>query len=171
MAFTNKEKQAIVAQYESWLEKSHAVFMLNYTGLTNKKLEGLHRQVREVGAEAHVCKNTLLRIAMNNQGYSVDERLTGTNLVGYAFNDPAALAKVLADLVKENDGKLEFKGGYLNKNELTAADVKSLATLPPLPVMRAQLLGTILAPASKLVRTINEPASQVARVLKAYSEK
>ena len=170
MAFTKSQKQEIVEKYEAWLKKSQAVFVLTYAGMTNKKTEALRRQLREVGGEAHLCKNTLMKIAMNHQGYDLETRGAQTSFVGFAFSDPAAVAKVLADAVKENEGKLEFKGGFLNKNELTATEVKSLATLPPLPVMRAQILGTILAPASKLVRTINEPGSQVARVLKAKSE-
>ena len=64
-----------------------------------------------------------------------------------------------------------MKGGYLDGQAISARQVKSLAELPPLPVMRAQLLGVISAPATKFVRTLAEPARSVAGVLKAYSEK
>ncbi|MBN2047438.1 MAG: 50S ribosomal protein L10 [Anaerolineaceae bacterium] len=171
MAFTKKQKQEMVASYENWLSKSQAVFMLEYSHLTVKQVEKLRRAVREVGSEAHVVKNTLMEIAMNNQGYSVKETMTETTLTGFAYSDPAALAKVFADAVKEYDEKVYFKIGYLDKNELSVDEMQALAKLPPLPVMRAQLLGTIMAPASKLVRTINEPGSALARVIKAYSEK
>jgi large subunit ribosomal protein L10 len=170
LAFTKEQKEAMVAEYEQWLEKSHAVFVMSYTGLTNKQVEAIRRAMRDSGAEAHVVKNTLMKIAMINKGYNVDEPMDGTSLTGFAFEDPAATAKVLADAAKANAEKLDFKLGFLDKNELSANDVKALATLPPLPVMRAQVLGTILAPATQLVRVINEPGSQVARVLKAYSE-
>lgn len=170
LAFTKKQKEDIVAQYEGWLEKSQAVFVMSYSGLTNKQVEAIRRAMRDSGGEAHVVKNTLIKIAMNKHGYDVDEVMNDTSLTGFAFSDPAATAKVMADAAKLHGEKLEFKLGYLDKNALTADDIKALATLPPLPVMRAQILGTILAPASKLVRTINEPGSQVARVLKAYSE-
>lgn len=170
MAFTKKEKQEMVANYEALLEKSEGVFMLTYSGMTNKAIEALHRGVRDSGGESHVVKNTLIKIAMVNQGYAVEEQLTGTTMVGYAFSDPAATAKVLADAVKESEGKMDFKLGYLDKNELSSDEVKALAKLPPLPVMRATILGTILAPASQLVRVINEPGAQLARVIKARSE-
>jgi large subunit ribosomal protein L10 len=170
LAFTKKEKNAMVAKYESWLEKSQAVFVMSYSGLTNKQVEAIRRAMRESGGEAHVVKNTLVQIAMNNQGYTVDEVMTDTSLTGFAFSDPAATAKVMADAAKEHGDKLAFKLGYLEKDELSADEIKALAKLPPLPVMRAQILGTILAPATQLVRVINEPGSQVARVLKAYSE-
>ena len=170
MAFTKKQKQEMVAKYENWLESSQAVFMMSYNGLTNKQIEQIRRSMRESGGEAHVVKNTLIQIAMNNQGYDIDEVMTETSLTGFAFQDPAATAKVMADASKEHGEKLDFKIGYLDKSELSAAEIRALAQLPPLPVMRAQILGTIMAPASKLVRVINEPGSQVARVLQAYSD-
>ncbi len=170
MAFTKKAKQEMVAQYEAWLEKSQGVFMLSHSGMTNKGIEALHHAMRDCGGEAHVVKNTLIYIALKNQGYDVEERMTETTLMGFAFNDPATTAKVLSDAVKQSEGKMEFKLGYLDKNELSADEVKVLAKLPPLPVMRATILGTILAPASSLVRVINEPGAQLARVLKAHSE-
>ncbi len=170
MAFTKDQKEAMVAKYEGWLQKSQAVFVMSYSGLTNKQVEQIRRSMRESGGEAHVVKNTLVKIAMNNLGYGVDEVMEDTSLTGFAFQDPAATAKVMADAAKAHGEKLDFKLGYLDKNQLSANEIKALATLPPLPVMRAQLLGTILAPASKLVRVINEPGSQVARVLQAYSE-
>ena len=170
MAFTKETKQEMVAAYEALLEKSQAVFMVEHSGLTNKAVEKLHRAIRESGGESHVVKNTLIKIAMNNLGYGIEKRMAGTTMAGFAFADPAATAKVLADAVKESDGKMDFKLGFLDKNELSADEVKALAKLPPLPVMRATLLGTILAPASQLVRTINEPGAQLARVIKAHSE-
>jgi large subunit ribosomal protein L10 len=66
---------------------------------------------------------------------------------------------------------IKLKGGFLNKQALTAVQVKSLADMPPLPVVRAQLLGVLQAPASKLVRTIAEPARSLASVFRAYTEK
>ena len=66
---------------------------------------------------------------------------------------------------------VKIKGGFMGAMTLKPAEVKSLASLPPLPVMRAQLLGILQAPASKLVRTLAEPGRQLACVVKAYSEK
>ena len=170
MAFTKKAKHEMVAQYETWLEKSQGVFMLSYSGMDNKSIEALRHAMRDCGGAAHVVKNTIIYIAMKNQGYDVEEHMTETTLMGFAFNDPATTAKVLSDAVKQSEGKMKFKLGYLDKNELSSDEVKVLAKLPPLPVMRATILGTILAPASSLVRVINEPGAQLARVLKAHSE-
>ena len=73
---------------------------------------------------------------------------------------------MITDIAK--DEAFKIKGGYLDKAFLNVKEIKALSDLPPLPVMRAKLLGTILAPASKLVRTINEPARSLAAVVQAH---
>ncbi len=80
------------------------------------------------------------------------------------------MAKVMKDYARTSEF-VKIKGGYLEKKPISAAEVMALADLPPLPVLRAQLLGTIMAPASKLVRTLAEPARQLAAVIKAYADK
>ncbi len=167
MAFSKKQKNAMLAQYEEWLDGSQAVFMLSYSRMGMKDIDALRARIRDAGGQGHVVKNTLMEIALRNHGVNVDQ-LTGTTLMGFAFSDVPGLAKVFADAAKSD--VFELSGGIMDKQMLTASQVKSLADLPPLPVMRARLLGTILAPASQLVRTLAEPARQVAAVVKAYSE-
>ena len=87
-----------------------------------------------------------------------------------AFSDPASTAKALTDATK-GLGFIKVKGGFMGSQALSAAQIKALAEMPPLPVVRAQLLGVLQAPAGKLVRTIAEPARGLAAVLKAFSEK
>ncbi len=161
----------MVAQYEGWLKKSQAIFMLEYSKMTMKDVDALRAKVREAGGELHVVKNTLLGIALDNVKMPRAEAvLEGSSIVGFAFQDAPALAKVMMDAGKAAE-IFKVKGGYLGAQTITAGEVKSLAELPPLPVMRARLLGAFLAPASQLVRTLAEPARQVAAVVKAYSEK
>ena len=114
-------------------------------------------------------KNLLFTRALEKQGYSVPQFFEGTSLVGFAFNDPPALAKNFAEFIKGNDTR-KIKGGFLGKEIITDKQVKALADLPSLPVMHATLLGVISAPASKLVRTLAEPARSMAAVVKAYSD-
>lgn len=169
MAFTKDEKQKMLEQYESWLSKSQAVFLLQYGKMTMKEVDGMRAKAREVGAEMHVVKNTLFGLLLEKIGVDGKKYMEQTTLVGFAFNDAPALAKVVNDATKGDVFKV--KGGLLGKQVLTAADVKALADMPPLPVVRAQLLGVLSAPASKLVRTINEPARGLAAVVKAHSDK
>lgn len=170
MAFTKQHKNKMVAQYAEWLRQSQGVFVLNYSKMTMKDIDTLRAKARETGAELHVVKNTLMKLALDEVGIQDKAVFDGASLVGFAFSDAPALAKVLSDATVKSE-IFAIKGGYLGNQPLSPAQVKALAELPPLPVMRAMLLGTISAPASKLVRTIAEPARGLAAVIKAYSEK
>jgi len=169
LAFTKKQKGDMTAHYEQWLSNSQAVFVLDYTSMTMKEVEAFRAKARENGSEIHLVKNTLFTRALEKQGYSVPQFFEGTSLVGFAFNDPPALAKNFAEFIKGNDTR-KIKGGFLGKEIITDKQVKALADLPSLPVMHATLLGVISAPASKLVRTLAEPARSMAAVVKAYSD-
>ena len=171
MAITKKQKRELVAQYGEWLERSDAFVITEYTGMTMKNMDALRAKVREAGGEFHVVKNTLLKLAFQDAGIDFEEdHLIGSTAVAFAFEDPPALAKAMTDFAKESDF-VKVKAGYLEKQMMTAEAVKALADLPPLPVMRATLSSTILAPASQLVRTLAEPGRQVAAVVKAFSER
>lgn len=170
MAFTKQHKNKMVAQYVEWLRQSQGVFVLNYSKMTMKDIDTLRAKAREAGAEVHVVKNTLMKLALDEVGIQDKAVFDGASLVGFAFSDAPALAKVLSDATVKSE-IFAIKGGYLGNQPLSPAQIKALADLPPLPVMRAMLLGTISAPASKLVRTIAEPARGLAAVIKAYSEK
>ncbi len=170
MAISKEGKQEIVAQYKGWLDASDAAVLTEYTGLSMKELDELRKNLREVGGEFHVVKNTLGKIAFSEAGYPVsDEHFQGSTAVGFAFEDAPGVAKTITDFAKSSDF-VKVKAGYLGKQMVDAAAIKALADLPPLPVMRAMLMGTILAPASQLVRILAEPGRQVAAVVKAYSE-
>lgn len=159
----------MMSTYESWLTKSQAVFMISYSKMTMKEVDELRAKARETGAELHVVKNTLFGLVLDKLEMEGKDYLTQTSLVGFAFNDVPALAKIVSDATKNEAFKI--KGGILGKHAISSDEVKSLASMPPLPVMRAQLLGMLSAPASRLVRTIAEPARGVASVIRAYSEK
>ena len=171
MALTKQRKEEILATYADWLKRSQSVILIEYTGARMKDMDAIRAKVRESGGEFHVVKNTLVRLALKDQGMSLpDEALLKSSAMSFAFNDPAATAKALADATKGMTF-VKVKAGFMAGQLLDAAQVKSLAELPPLPVMRARLLGMLQAPASQLVRTIAEPARSVAAVVKAYSEK
>lgn len=169
MPFSKSQKTEILSQYEGWVRKSEAVIMLEYNKMAMKDINNLRTKVRESGGHVHVTKNTLLKLALEKSGYESIKQEEGTTLCGFANSDAPALAKLLLDLTAKSE-VFKVKGGFMDGRALTADQVKSLATLPPLPVMRATLLGVLSAPASKLVRTLAEPARSVAAVIKAHSE-
>jgi large subunit ribosomal protein L10 len=171
LAISKQRKNEMVAQYTEWVNRSRAIIVTEYKGITMKQLDELRGKVREVGGEFHIVKNTLGEVALKAAGLSLPEGLfEGSTAVCFAFNDAPLMAKTLTEYARTSDF-IKIKGGYLGQNPMTAAHVRSLAELPPLPVMRSQLLGVILAPSSKLARTLAEPGRQIASVLKAYADK
>jgi large subunit ribosomal protein L10 len=169
LAFTKKKKDEMIDLYEQWLADSQAILMVEYKHMTMKEVDSLRVKVRETGSRAHVVKNTLWMRALDKHGIQHDE-LTGTTLVGVATGDVAALAKVFTEAARGSE-VFKLKGGYMDKRQLSSQEVSKLAELPPLPVMRARLLGLLQTPAGQLVRTLAEPARRLAAVTKAYSEK
>ncbi len=98
-----------------------------------------------------------------------EEYFLGSTALGIAFEDPPGVAKAIKDFGKDFEF-VKIKGGFMDGQHMTADEIKSLAELPPLPVVRGQLLGVISAPASKLVRTLVEPGRSLAQVLKAHAD-
>lgn len=171
MAITKQRKEEMLAQYTEWFNKSQAVILVQYSGVTVKELDSIRAKIRDTGGEFHILKNTLAERAFRDMGVGVPEGLFEKSTAAtLAFGDVAATAKALADVTKGLED-IKVKGGFMEKQALNEAQVKALATLPTLPVVRAQLLGVFQAPAGKLVRTLAEPARQMASVLKSYSEK
>jgi large subunit ribosomal protein L10 len=170
LAITKEHKNELVTQYSEWVNRSKALVLTRYVGLTMKEIDTLRAKVRDHGGEFHIIKNTLARLAFEQAGLPVqEEQLEGSTAVIFAFSDAPATVKAVTEFVKTSEF-LKIKGGYLEKQSLTADGVKALADLPPLPVLRAQLLGTLLAPAGKLVRTLAEPGRMVAAVIRAHAE-
>jgi large subunit ribosomal protein L10 len=169
LAFSKEHKTKLIAQYTEWVKQSQGMVALSYNKMSMKEIDTLRAKVREAGGELHVIKNTLMKLALDEMGVKKTDVFEGVSLVGFAFHDAPALAKVINDSTAKSE-VFAVKGGYLGSEMLNANQIKALADLPPLPVMRATLLGTIMAPASKLVRTIAEPARGLAAVIKAYSD-
>jgi len=170
LAISKDRKQEVISQYKQWLDKSQAVILVEYTGTNMKNLDAIRAKIRETGGEFHIIKNTLVKKALEENGMPVsDSVFEKSTAAAFAFKDVAATAKALNEATKGME-VVKVKGGFIEKQALSVSQVKALADLPPLPVARALLLGVLQAPASKLVRTLAEPARSVASVLKAYSD-
>lgn len=170
MAKSKQQKETMLAQYVEWVNKSQAVVMVEYSGVKMNNLDAIRTKVREANGEFHIVKNTLAKLALEKAGFTVPaEYAANSTAIGFAFSDPAGFAKALTDATKGLEA-IKIKGGFMGKTTLKPADVRALASLPPLPVMRAQLLGLLQAPASKLVRTLAEPGRSLAFVVKVHAE-
>jgi large subunit ribosomal protein L10 len=171
LAITKERKVELLQEYADLIGKSQGLILIEYRGLSMKGMDPLRRKVREAQGELHVLKNTLALRALKDGGYTVPgELLTQTTAVAFAFADPPAVAKALTAAAKETEF-VKVKGALLGSNILSAKDVEALAELPGLPVLRAQLLGLISTPASRLAGVVASGVRQVVNVVKAYSEK
>lgn len=171
MAITKERRAELVKQYSELIQKSSGMVLIEYRGLNMKGMGPLRGKVREASGELHVVKNTLAQLALKQAGRTAPEELfTQTTAIGFAFTDVPSVAKALTTFAKESEF-VKVKGGLLGDKVLTAKQIEALAELPPLPVVRAQLLGLLSAPASRLTGVIAGSVRQVVNVVKAYSEK
>lgn len=170
MALTKERKQELIAAYRDLVKKSQALVLADYRGLPMSGLSALRGKVREASGEFRITKNTLTAITLKEAGLPAPaEFFTGPTAIGFAFSDAPGVAKAIVDFAKES--QLRVKGGLLGDRVLTDKDVEALAALPPLPVMRAQLIGLISAPASRLAGVLAGGVRQVVNVVKAYADK
>jgi large subunit ribosomal protein L10 len=159
------EKNEIVASIQEKLGRSQVALLANPIGLTVAEVTNLRRQIRAVGGELKVAKNTLMRLAVRETSYeAMTPLLEGSNALVFGYSDPVGVAKILVKYAEENK-KLTIRGGVLAGKALPAEAVVDLAKLPSREVLLAQLLGLLQAPASQLLRTINEPGARMARLI------
>lgn len=166
------EKQNLTKEYLSRLNASPFFIVVNYTGLKVLQMTELRKRLNKAGAEIHVVKNSVFRLAAKEAGVGdLNGALAGQLAVITGQKDISTAAKVVKTFGKENAEKLKVHFGYLNNERLEQPTILTLADLPSIEVLRGQLLGVFNAPASKFVRLLNTPASQLARVLQAHQEK
>lgn len=169
MALRFEDKQALVAEVHAVAAKAQSVVAAEYRGLTVAKLTDLRAKARNSGVYLRVVKNTLARRAVADTPFKVlAEQMSGPLAYGISA-DPVAAAKVLSDYAKSND-KLVIKGGAMANQVMSAKDVVRLASMPSREQLLAQLLGTMLAPVSKFVQTLNEVPGKFVRTLAAVHD-
>ena len=165
------EKQLISHEYLARLNASPYFLVVDYRGLKVGPITELRKRLNKAGAEMHVVKNSLFRLAVKEAGVAdLGASLAGQLAVVTGQRDVSSAAKIVKTFSAEFD-KPKFRFGYLKNQRLESADIMALADLPPIEVLRAKLLGVFMAPATKLAAIFNTPASQLARVLKARVDK
>ena len=165
------EKQFVTKEYLNRLNSSPFFIVVDYRGLTVTNFTELRKRLRGAGSEVHVVKNSIFRVAAKEAGLAdLSGTLAGQLAVVTGQKDVSAAAKVLKSFSTEfSKGAVQF--GYLKNQRLEGKDLMQLADLPSLDVLRGKLLGLFQAPAAQLVRMINTPGSQLARVLQARVDK
>ncbi len=165
------EKQSLTQEYLVRLNSSPFFIVVDYKGLNVGHLTELRKRLTKAGAQIHIVKNSVFRLAAKEAGVGdLNGALAGQLAVVTGQRDISTAAKVVKTFGKEFD-RLKVHFGYLNNERLEQPTIMTLADLPSLEVLRGQLLGVLNGPAGKLVRLLNTPASQMARLLKARQEK
>jgi len=161
------EKAETVAAVHARLKSATIAIVTEYRGLSVAQITRLRREVRQASGEYRVIKNTLVRRALKDTAYAaLEPLLEGPNGWVFAYEDPVMLSKVLLKFADDNE-KLTIKGGVFEGAFMEPAKVKVLAQMPSKPELQAKLLATIQAPASQLVRLMQEPGARIARLLEA----
>jgi large subunit ribosomal protein L10 len=165
------EKQSISAEYITRLNKSPFFIVVDYQGLRVGPITELRKRLNKAGAEMHVVKNTIFRVAAREAGVAdLTGTLTGMLAVVTGQRDVSTTAKVLKTFASEFE-RPKIKFGYLGDKRLEVQEIALLADLPPLEVLRGKLLALLNTPATRLVQLLNTPATQLTRVLQAKAEK
>ena len=149
------QKAALVEELVSQLQNAEAVFAVDYRGISVSQAADLRGRLREAETVFRVVKNSLTERATDSAGAeALKPMLQGPTALAFVNGDAALAAKALSDAAR-TPGTLEFKGGLLSGTPLTSEDVQRIARLPAREVLHGQLVGTIAAPLSGLVRTLN----------------
>jgi large subunit ribosomal protein L10 len=163
------DKEQIVSELAAELKAAETLIVADYRGLTNKQLESLRDDLLQHGARFRIVKNTLTRRAAAEAGAdALLVMLEGPTAIAFieSGGDPAAVAKALAAKAKETN-VLAMRGGILEGQTLTGEEIDRLATLPPLDVLRGQLVGAVVAPLTQLVALVNAPLRNLHGLLDA----
>ena len=164
------EKHAFVASLAAVFADTSMVVVTRNGGVPVAPGAGLGGRVRAAGATFKVAKNRLATLALDGTRFDgIVPLLKGPTALAWA-PDPVAVAKVAVEFAKTND-KLVILGGALGTQTLNADGVRALAELPSLDVLRAQLVGLIATPATRIAGVLQAPAGQLARVFGAYAKK
>lgn len=153
----NPNKSFIIDELFERVNNSPFVIVVDYTGTTVPQFAGLRDKLRESGAECHVAKNTYMRAALNKAGLpDISAELKGQTAFITGENDVCAAAGAVKAFAKDADKKDVFKAGILDGEALDVAKLTTLASLPSREVLLAQLLGVINEPGTQIARVLNE---------------
>ena len=166
-----EQKAAVIDEVASQIEEAHAIFAVDYRGLSVRQAADLRGRLIEIGANLRVVKNTLTERAVDKVGAEpLKQYLDGPTAFTFVSGDPVLAAKALAGFRREAQLP-QFKGGWMDGRELSIEEIEALSRLPSLEVMHGQLVGMIASPLTGLARGMNAILSGIAIALGQVQEK
>lgn len=167
MVRTRSQKDQLTTEIRQEFEDANSLFLVSLSGLKSNEINDLRASLRQRGAHLRVVKNRLARRAgLGGPVAQLEAWFKGPTAVVFHPTEPVATAKGLIEFAKDHPA-LKIKAGLIDRTEaVPGPGVKAVAELPSMDQARAMLLGLLQAPASRLVRLINTPATQLAYVMK-----
>lgn len=170
MALGLEDKKAIVAGVNEAAQSALSAVIADYRGLTVDQMTALRSEARKNGVYLKVVRNTLAKRAVQGTEFEcLNDALVGPTILAFSQEDPGSAARVLKDFAKENDA-LEVKALSIGGKLLGAEQIDVLAKMPTLDQARAMLMSVMIAPATKLVRTLNEFPAKITRAVAAVAD-
>jgi len=169
---TRATKEQEITALSEKLQKAKAAFLVDFKGMKVEQVTSLRKKLSPAEGEMKVVRNTLAKRALMKypeMEKAISGAFKGTNAIVFAYGDVSALAKTLSTFAKDVE-LLQLKTGVMDNVAMDASRITYLATLPSKDALRGQLLGVMLAPGSKLARTLNEVPASLARVLNAKAQ-
>jgi large subunit ribosomal protein L10 len=167
---TRAQKEEQVAELKEKFSQAKSVYVADYRGLLVKEADELRRRVRSEGAgefEYRVAKNSVLkRASVGSDMEGIASHLEGPTAIALSYGDPIGLAKILSEFSKGHE-VFEIKCGIVDGEVVNPSQIAELAKLPSLDALRGTIIGLLSAPATKLVRLLVEPGTQIARLVEA----
>jgi large subunit ribosomal protein L10 len=167
-----EDKERVVAELTEKLRNADTLIVADYRGLTMPQIDALRGRLIEHGARLSVVKNTLTRRAAEAAGAdALLALLEGPSAIAFieADGDAVAVAKALADSARDTK-VLEIRGGVMQGRTISAASVEELAKLPPLDILRGQVLAAVIAPLTSLLALVNAPLQNLHGLIDARIE-
>ncbi|MFA5366750.1 MAG: 50S ribosomal protein L10 [Dehalococcoidia bacterium] len=163
-----EEKKKAVDELAEKVQSASVIISTDYGGLTVAEMTDLRRKLRAQQVEFRVIKNTLARFAATKAGKEdLDKIIAGPTAVALGYDDIAAPAKILLEYIRSTKSQLKISGGLIENRVLSAAEVATLATMPPKEVLVAKLLGNLKGPLYGLVNVLNANIAGLTYVLSA----
>jgi len=164
------EKEVMIKDLTDRFTRAKGVIVAEFNKLNVDTVNRLRKKLREGKVEWKVLKNTLARRAAKGTSVEkISDDFVGPVAVAITYGDVVVPAKILAEFVKDLEA-IKIRSAVIQGQKLDKAGVIALSKLPGLPELRATILNMLNQPATRLIRTIKEPGSSLARVIKAKSE-
>ncbi len=166
-----EQKQQIVEEIKQKVQNAKSLVLVDYKGLNVKNDTEMRTKMREADVEYKVLKNRLVKIALNQLGYTdFDKDLEGTTAFAFANSDPTAAAKIIKESIAKYN-KMKIKSGMIEGKPISQEEVIALAELPSKEVMVATVLGVLMSPITGLARVLSGTIGGLAIALKQIADK